>query len=240
MSERTDDTGFPGIMITQDTDSFCYGIDAVLAADFAARGRHRSYMDLGTNNGIIPLLLSSLTAAEHIAGIEVQEAAAGLARRNVKDCGLEHLIEIECCDVLDAKEKFAKGSFEAVVTNPPYFRKGGGIINRENSMQICRHETTASLRDFVQCAAWLLEDRGAFYMIHRPDRLADIIWCCREARLEPKCMRFVSPRRDRAPNLLLIECRKNGGAELRMMEPLAVYNEEGGYTEEILKIYRRK
>lgn len=240
MSERIDDTGFGGIKITQDTDSFCYGIDAVLVSDFAARGSHRNYIDLGTNNGIIPLLLSVLTDADAISGIEIQEPAVELAVRNVENNGLGGRVEIRHCDVLDVREHFAKGSFEAVVTNPPYFRKGSGIVNRDKPLQVCRHETTAELRDFIQAAAWLLGDRGALYMIHRPDRLADIIWCCREAGLEPKYLRFVSPRTDRAPNLLLIECRKNGGVELKLMDPLAVYDDNGDYSDEIKEIYRRK
>ncbi len=240
MAERKDDTGFSGICLTQDTEAFCYGIDAVLLASFAAEGRHRSYMDLGTNNGIIPLLLSAMTDAEELCGIELQPAAAELAERNVRDNGLEKRIRIVCCDVLDAEENFARGSFEAVVANPPYFRKGSGLKNSFAPKMTARHETTASLDDFVRCASWLLGDRGAFYMIHRPDRLADIVYSCRQASLEPKTMRFVSPRRDRAPNLLLLECRKYGGSGLRMLDPLAVYNEDGTYTGEILRIYGRE
>ena len=239
MAERIDDIGFSGIRLTQDAEAFCYGIDAVLLADFAASGGHRSYIDLGTNNGIIPLLLSAMTSADQLCGVELQPAAAALAERNVRDNGLAHRISIVCCDVLDIKEHFGRGSFEAVVANPPYFRKGRGLINAAESKITARHETTASLDDFVRCASWLLGDRGAFYMIHRPDRLADIVYSCRQADLEPKVMRFVSPRRDRAPNLLLLECRKYGGPGLKLADPLAVHNEDGTYTGEIQRMYRR-
>lgn len=239
MAERIDDIGFSGIRLTQDTGAFCYGIDAVLLSSFAAGGRHRSYIDLGTNNGIIPLLLSAMTEAEDLCGVEIQPEAAALAARNVRDNGLEGRVGIVCCDVLDIRKHFSRGSFEAVVTNPPYFRKGSGLKNAVEPMITARHETTASLDDFVQCASWLLGDRGAFYMIHRPERLADIVFSCRKASLEPKVMRFVSPRKDRAPNLLLLECRKYGGAGLKMMDPLAVYNEDGTLSKEIQLIYGR-
>ena len=240
MAERIDDTGFSGIRLIQDTEAFCYGIDAVLLASFAAAGGHRSYIDLGTNNGIIPLLLSSMTTAETLCGVEVQAAAAALAERNVRDNRLGDRIGIVRCDILDVKEHFERGSFEAVVANPPYFRKGSGLINAREPKITARHETTASLDDFVRCASWLLGDRGAFYMIHRPDRLADIVYSCRQASLEPKVMRFVSPRRDRAPNLLLMECRKYGGPGLKVQDPLAVYNEDGTITGEIRRIYGRE
>lgn len=239
MKERADDTGFSGIRLIQDTEAFCYGIDAVLLAHFAAAGGHRSYIDLGTNNGIIPLLLSSMTEAERLCGVEVQPAAAELAVRNVRNNGLEERIDIICCDVLELEAYTAPGEFRAVVSNPPYIRKGSGLKNTRTPMMAARHETTASLGDFVRCASRLLGDRGSFYMIHRPDRLADIVYACRQAALEPKVMRFVSPRRDRAPNLLLLECRKFGRPGLKMLDPLSVYEDDGSYTEEILRIYGR-
>ena len=240
MAERIDDTGFGGIQLRQETTHFCYGIDAVLLADFAAGRQHGSYLDLGTNNGIIPLLLSVMTGAERLCGLEFQKAAAGLAERNVRDNGLENRIRIVCSDVLDIEEHFPKSSFEAVVCNPPYFRRGAGIVNAAEPLQAARHETSAGLEDFVRSAAYVLEDRGTLYMIHRPDRLTDVIWCCRRESLEPKRLRFVSPRRDRAPNLFLLECVKNAGRELKFLDPLAVYREDGAYTDEILRIYGRE
>ena len=135
MAERIDDTGFGGIQLRQETTHFCYGIDAVLLADFAAGRQHGSYLDLGTNNGIIPLLLSVMTGAERLCGLEFQKAAAGLAERNVRDNGLENRIRIVCSDVLDIEEHFPKSSFEAVVCNPPYFRRGAGIVNAAEPLQ---------------------------------------------------------------------------------------------------------
>lgn len=239
MSERMDDIGFGGLRLIQDTEDFCYGIDAVLAADFAARNRHEKIIDLGTNNGVIPLILSRISSAEYIAGVEKRRRGFELAVRNAELNGFQGRLDFKHCDILNIAEYYKKGSFDAAVANPPYFPKSSGIVNDREGLAAARHETTASLEDFVKCAAYLLNDKGAFYMIHRPSRIVDIAWHCRNNGLEPKYLRFVSPKEGVKPNLLLVECRKNGGRELKLMDPLIVYDSQGNYTREVLEIYRR-
>ena len=239
MARRTDDIGFGGLRLIQDTDYFCYGVDAVLLADFAADSPHRHLVDIGTNNGIIPLITAGITETPRITGIEVQEGPARLAEENVSLNDLGERIRIIRSDILDIDGHLEKGCCDAVTCNPPYTEKGRGIINEGDSLTAARHETTAGLEDFIKGAAWLLADRGAFYMIHRPARIIDIACSCRKYRLEPKLLRFISPRRGEKPNLMLIKCIKNAGRELKLLEPLAVYSPDGGYTEEILKIYRK-
>ena len=240
MAERIDDIGFGGYRLIQDTDTFCYGIDAVLLADFASRNRHKKIADLGTNNAVIPIILSSISRAEKIVGIEKQEVPFHVAERNVEMNGLSDKIEIIHTDILDIEKHFPRGSFDAVVSNPPYQAKGTGVINEADMVTVARHETSADLEAFIKCASYLLADRGAFYMIHRPARVVDISWYCRKYNLEPKYMQFISPKEGAKPNLLLVECRKNAGRELKLMDPLCVYGPDGQYTDDILKIYRRK
>ena len=239
MAERLDEIGFGGLKLVQDTEHFCYGIDAVLLADAAAAGRHKTYIDLGTNNGVIPVILAGLTDAADIKGVEMQERPASLAARNALMNGYEDRIEIINSDILDIAKHLPPGCCDAVTCNPPYTAQGAGIINDANALTAARHETTASLDDFIKCAAYLLADRGALYMIHRPARIIDIACACRANRLEPKTLRFISPRKGEKPNLMLVTCRKNAGRELKLEGPLAVYGDDGNYTEEIMKIYRR-
>ena len=239
MAERLDEIGFGGLKLVQDTEHFCYGIDAVLLADAAAAGRHKTYIDLGTNNGVIPVILAGLTDAADIKGVEMQERPASLAARNALMNGYEDRIEIINSDILDIAKHLPQACCDAVTCNPPYTAQGAGIINDANTLTAARHETTASLDDFIKCAAYLLADRGALYMIHRPARIIDIACACRANRLEPKSLRFISPRKGEKPNLMLITCRKNAGRELKLEVPLAVYGEDGNYTDEIMKIYRR-
>lgn len=236
---RIDDTGFGGIRLTQDTDFFCYGTDAVLLADFAARNRHARLADLGTNNAVIPLIMSTITKIEYFAGIELHREAAALAERNIVENGLTGRIHIFNCDILDVPELMEAASFDAVTANPPYFPGDAGSGNDRLLLHTARHETTATLDDFVRCAAFLLRPRGAFYMIHRPERLVDILVSCRNAGLEPKVMRFVCPRTGEPPNMVLLECRRKGGRELKILPALVVRTKDGARTEELEKIYRQ-
>ena len=174
MAERLDEIGFGGLKLVQDTEHFCYGIDAVLLADAAAAGRHKTYIDLGTNNGVIPVILAGLTDAADIKGVEMQERPASLAARNALINGYEDRIEIINSDILDIAKYLPQACCDAVTCNPPYTAQGAGIINDANALTAARHETTASLDDFIKCAAYLLADRGALYMIHRPARIIDI------------------------------------------------------------------
>lgn len=242
--ERIDEIGFGGLKLIQKPEDFCYGIDAVLLADFAAtrhKGRADLIVDLGTGTGVIPLILSARLPQSRIYGIELQEDCCERAVRSAALNGLEERISYINDDVVGAGESWGaklKGQMDIVVTNPPYFVSGGGLINDHAPKTVARHETTAGLYEFMACASFLLKPRGELFMVHRPARLADI--CCfgREHRLEPKELLFISPRRDTAPNLLLIHMIKDGGRELKLLEPICVYDEEGGFTPQVLAAYR--
>lgn len=240
MAERIDDTGFGGIRLIQDTEQFCYGVDAVLLATFAARNRHHRMVDLGTNNGVIPLLLSHLTGAERICGVELRKEAWKLAVRNVKLNGLEDRVEMINSDVLDVHRHLEAGSFDAVLCNPPYAARGTAVLNGTDALTTARHEITATLEDFVAAAAKLLKDQGRFYLVHRPSRIIDIACACRKYKLEPKFLREVSPVKGGTPNILLLECRKNAGSDLRILEPLYVHEDDGSYSPEIQRLYGRE
>ena len=245
MAERIDNTGFGNIRLIQNTEQFCYGIDAVLLATFAADLDKKTYKssmriaDLGTNNGVVALILSYLTEADELVGVEVQRAAYEIACKNVTGNGLESRINMVNCDVLDIKNKLEGGSFDTVVSNPPYSARGTSRVNEAEALTIARHETTAELEDFIAAAAYLLKDKGNLYIVHRPSRIADMMCACRKYKLEPRYLRFVSSHIEEKPNIMLLACKKNSGKELRLMEPLAVYNSDGSYTNEIQKLYRR-
>lgn len=241
--ERVDDIGFGELKLIQKPEDFCYGVDAVILADFAAnhkKGPARTIVDLGTGTGVIPLILSYKTDAEKIVGVELQEDSWKRACRNSEMNGLSGRVEFINGDVNDFIKwgESLKGQAEVVVCNPPYFIKGGGIKNDASAKTIARHETTAGLRDFLECAKYLLANKGDLFMVHRPSRLADLCYYGRQLGLEPKEMRFVSPNKNTAPNILLIHFVKGGGNELRVLDPLYVYETEGGYTEDLLKAYK--
>lgn len=240
---RLDDTGFGGIKIWQEPAAFCYGVDAVLLADFAARGiekkKQKRIMDLGTGTGIVPLILSHKTEANYLAGLEIQEASYNLARRNAEENELTDRLHFFHGDVAEFDKPALYGTLDAVTSNPPYTEGSCGIESGNPAKAIARHEISASLDDFIALAARLLSDRGDFYLVHRPSRLVDICESCRRHRLEPKEMRFVSGRAMEKPNILLVHCVKNGNRQLKILEPLAVRGENGEYSPEIMEIYER-
>ena len=240
-NERIDDLEFKGLKIIQNKSGFCFGIDSVLLSDFAKNIRNNSkVIDLGTGTGIINLLLSGKTKALEFVGVEIQEDVAEMARRSVELNHLEDKIKILNENILKLKDVYKAKSFDAVVTNPPYKKVNTGLTNEDNRKQISRHEITASLKDFIHISSYLLKDYGEFYMVHRPDRLVDIFHFMREERIEPKLIKFVYPKANKKTNLVLIKGAKNGKPFLEYDNNLIVYNEDGSYTEEILKIYNKK
>lgn len=239
MDERIDEIGFSGYRLIQRPQDFCYGIDAVLLAAFADVREGGRVCDLGTGTGVIPLILRHKTKAREIWGVELQQSAAELAVRTMELNGLAEQIHILHSDVRAAAQALGACSFDTVVSNPPYVRRGCGMVSEKDAKMIARHETAADFADFAQAACDLLKERGSFYLIHRPARLAEIISCCTGAGLEPKTLRMVAPRRGEPPNLLLLHCVKNGGRELTVLPELAVYGEDDGYSPEILAVYER-
>ena len=239
-NERIDDLEFKGLKIIQNKSGFCFGIDSVLLSDFAKNIRNNAkVIDLGTGTGIINLLLSGKTKASEFVGVEIQEEVAEMATRSVELNNLEGKIKILNENILNLKEVYKPKSFDAVVTNPPYKKANTGLTNEENKKLISRHEITASLKDFIQISAYLLKDYGEFYMVHRPDRLVDIFQFMREEKIEPKLVRFVYPKANKKTNLVLIKGVKNGKPFLEYDNNLIVYNEDGSYTDEILRIYNK-
>ena len=236
-NERIDYVPGSNLKIIQDKKRFCYGIDAILLSNFTKAKNKSLVMDLGTGTGIIPLRLYSLYNMGKVIGVEIQSEVAEMANRSIKLNHLEDKIEILNMDLKDIPSNFKKGTFDIVTSNPPYMKNGSGIINPDESLSISRHEIKCNLEDVIKVSQYLLKDRGRLYLIHRPNRLVDIIWTMRKYGLEPKTLRFIQPKASEKPNLLLLECIKGGNTELKFQKPLVVYNNNGEYTDEIYEIY---
>ncbi|MBR0374230.1 MAG: methyltransferase [Mogibacterium sp.] len=263
--ERIDDTGFGGVRVIQG-GGFSYGVDAVLLASFLAErltgrsgqsadrsARPVRVCDLGTGNGIIPLILSHKAPQCRTVGIEVDPDAYSRAVRSVRLNDLDDRIMILHADINDIYESITQeaaeadaegaeetaGAFDVVVTNPPYFRRGAAILNEQSAKARARHETTAGLADFLRLAELLLRQGGDFYMIHRPDRLVDVLSEMRTRGIEPKELQMITPRQGEAANLVLIHGVKGAGPELRLLPEQAVHGPGQEYTDWINRIYER-
>ena len=237
-NERIDDLGCKDLKIIQNKNWFCFGIDSVLLVNFSKNiKKSANVLDLGTGTGIIPILLSGKNDCKKAIGVEVQENVAEMARRSVELNNLENKIEIVCDNVINLKERYKNSKFDVIITNPPYKKGGEGVINEVEEKLISRHEVKANLEDFIKTASGLLKDKGEFYIVHRPERLVDILSLMREYKIEPKLMQFVCSSYNKPPKLVLIKGVRNANAFLKVEKNLYIYDENGNYTKEIMDIY---
>ena len=230
-----------GYFIYQDTDFFCFGIDAVLLAHFGRLKNGDRVLDLCTGNGIVPLLMQAVARDEGLrvafAGLEIQKPMAEIAVKSVRHNRLEDVIEITEGDLREAAGLYGPASFTVVTCNPPYMKPQQGLRGDTDSKIIARHEVLCTLDDVIGQSAKVLKSRGRFLMVHRPGRLAEIFGLLNRYGLEPKRMQLVYPYVDKAPTMVLIEAVKGGGPQLNVEPPLIVYNKDRTYTEQVLRIY---
>ena len=239
-NERIDDLEYKGLKIIQNKEWFCFGMDSVILANFARKEKKGSkILDLGTGTGIIAILLSKKVDNSKITGIEIQKEVAEMAQRSVKLNNLENNVQIINEDINNISKVMGQVKFDVVITNPPYKEQKTGIVNENKIKMISRHEVTAKLEDFIRVASEQLKDYGNFYMINRPERIIDIFENLRKFKLEPKEMQFIYPKKDKSPNAVLVRAVKYGRKFLKIREPLIVYNDDGTYTEQLLKIYEK-
>lgn len=234
--ERIDDLQRNGLKIIQNPERFCFGMDAVLLSGYVTDTAGQ-YLDLGTGNGIIPLLLSAKTRADHLTGLEIQDESADLAERSVKLNGLEEKIAIVRGDIKEADKLFAPSSFDVITSNPPYMIGAHGLTNPDAPKAIARHEVLCTFEDIARVTERLLKPGGHFYLVHRPFRLAELMVTLSNHHLEPKRMRLVHPFADREPNMVLLDCVRGARPRITVEKPLIIYKEPGVYADEIYDVY---
>ena len=232
------DTLKNGYKIIQNSEMFKFGIDAVLLSYFAFNQirNNENIIDLGTGNGIIPLLLAK-SRAKNITGLEIQEENVKISKKSIELNQLEEKIKIVQGDIKRVREIFPKHSFDSVLTNPPYMINNHGKQNPNDAKLIARHEILCNLEDIISAADFLLKPNGKFFMIHKAFRLPEIFNSMINHKIEPKRMQMILPFTDKEANLVLIEGRKNGNPRLQIEKNLIVYEKPGTYTKMIEDIY---
>lgn len=233
------DTLWPGgPRFLKSGDGFKLSTDSVLLAHFAAPIRAGRIIDLGCGAGVLTVLLQLSHPAARMEGVELQEPAAALCRRNLAENGLPD-DGILTGDLRDCRTLFKAGAYDLVVSNPPYFAADSGFTAPDPSRAAARDERTCTLDELCAAAGWLCRWGGAFALVHRPERLAEIFCALRDHGLEPKRLRLVQHRADRPPNLALIEARRGGNPGLAVEAPLLLTCPDGSDSPELRAIYHK-
>ena len=230
--------GYENMKIIQDNEMFNFSLDSVLLPNFVTINKNvKKILDIGCGNAPIPLILSTKTNAQ-ITGVEIQKEVSELAKESVKINNLENQITIINEDINNYKNKASSDTFDIITCNPPYFPlKKDSKLNESNYKTIARHEITLDLDKIFSVAKKLLKNQGVIALVHRPERLVDIIVVMKQNNIEPKKIRLVYPKKGKEANILLIEGTKNGNPGLKILSPLYSHNENGEYTEEIKKYF---
>ncbi len=236
-NERIDDLQFRGLKIIQNPDSFCFGTDAVLLADFATVKKNAVVCDLGTGTGILPILLYGRHEYVHCDAVEIQEDMAEMASRSVKLNKLDDKITVHAGDLRKVKEFLPSCAYSTVVCNPPYKKDGSGEHNQDGNHTISRHEATCSLDDICAAATYLLKNGGRFAIINHSDRIVDIFATMRKYNLEPKRVRPVQSRPNLPAYVVLVEAVKDGKPYMNWESTLCIYDKDGNLNDEINRIY---
>ena len=235
--ERLDDVlGYKNLKIYQNSNYFSFSLDSIILANYSTiRLRDKKIVDFCTGNGVIPLILSKRTNTS-IVGVEVQEKLVDLANKSIKYNKLEDRIEIVCEDVKDYASKHLN-EFDLVLCNPPYFKvEDKSTFNDSYEKMIARHEILINLDEICACVKKVLKDNGNFCIVHRSDRLMDILECFRKHNIEPKKIKFVYENISKESTLVLVEGQKCGKVGLIVDKPLIQYELDGTITEEYKRL----
>lgn len=232
--ERIDYLFDTDLKIVQSNDLFPFSLDSVLLARFVrVPVRGGTVADLCTGGGVVPFLLTRRTKAR-IVGVDIQPEVCRLARRSASLNGLQDRIDLICDDAKELPARLGTESCDAVTCNPPYFnRDSAPDVKLNRHLAIARHEILITLDEVIETASRLLKQNGKFALVHRPDRLVEIVAQMRGANMEPKRLRFVHPKKGREANIVLIEGTKGGRPGLTVLPPVMVYGEDGRYTGDV-------
>lgn len=245
MSKRIDDLGINNLKVVQETDYFCFGMDSVLLANFVnSNSTQNIILDFCSGSGVIPIIVSAKKKYKKIFAVELQDKMYELLEENICLNNLENdiiAIKNDVKNINCIREKILDNTknnmVDIIVCNPPYKNIGTGSINENEIKYIARHEVMCNLEDIFLSASKLLKNKGRLYLVHKPQRLVDLLALARKYKLEAKTIQFVCPMVDKDPSIVLVEYVKGGGNEVKVLKPLIEYNSDGSYTDDIYSIY---
>lgn len=231
--EHMDSLDYRGMVLIQHNDSFCFGTDSVLLANFARLNAKDYCIDLGAGSGVLSVLIHARTHCRMVA-VEVDSEQCERLERTISINGIGQFVEVLNMDYIDECGEIGIGKFDAAVCNPPYFRSDCGAISNK---ACATHDILADIDGIAAAASSLLKFGGKLFICFPADRLCEAVCSLCANELEPKRMRLVSSTPNKKPYLCLIEAKKGGKHGLIVEKELVIYNEAGEYTDELKRIY---
>ena len=230
--------GYKNMKIIQNPKWFSFSLDSVLLPRFVTINKDtKNILDIGTGNAPIPLILSTRTKAK-IFGIEIQKDIYDLAQESIQINNLQDQIKLINDDVHNIGQYFKYGFFDVIVSNPPYFRvKEKSKINEDIHKTIARHELKLDLEDIVKISSLYLKNGGILAIVHRSERLIELITLFKKYKIEPKKIQLIYPKIGEESNIVLIEGRKEGNHGLKILPSIIAHNNDGTYSNEVLKYF---
>ena len=225
--------GYENLKICQNDTMFKFSLDSVLLPNFVTLSSKKvKILDIGCGNAVIPLVLTTRTANK-IDAVEIQKDVYELGKKSIEINNLKNQISIYNEDIKNYSDKLESDQYDTITCNPPFFKSMKE--NESNYKAIARHEKSLDLDSLMKISKKLLKNNGNIAIVHRTERLIDIIFSMKKNNIEPKKIQFVYPKKDKESNILLIEGTKNGNPGIKMLEPLYIYDENNQYTEQLLK-----
>lgn len=231
--EHMDSLDYRGMMLIQHNDSFCFGTDSVLLANFARVNAKDCCIDLGAGSGVLSVLIHARTHC-NILAVEVDSEQCDRLKRTISVNGIQRFVQVRNIDYIDQCSEIGMGKFDAAVCNPPYFRSDCGTISNKAG---ATHEVLADIDRISSAASSLLKFGGKLFICFPAGRLCEAVCSLCANALEPKRMRLVSSTPNKKPYLCLIEAKKGGKHGVIVEKELVIHNEAGEYTEELKRIY---
>lgn len=230
--------GYKNLRVYQDSEMFNFSLDSVLLPNFVTINKNiKNILDIGCGNLPVSLILTTKTDAS-ITAVEIQKDVYDIALKNLELNNKQNQINIINADIRDLYKNFETEYYDVIVCNPPFFKVSkDSHLNKNDYKTIARHEVFLNLDDLFSISKKILKNNGIISIVHRPERLLDIIYAMRKYNIMPKKIQFVYPKKDKEANILLIEGTKNGNSGMKILPPLFVHNEDGTYTDEVKKYF---
>ena len=230
---------YNNLKIYQDTEMFNFSLDSVLLANFVTINKSvKKILDIGTGNAPIPLILTTKTNSQ-IDAIELQKKSYELAKKSIKYNKLDSKIHLINGDINIYYNSINSDTYDVITCNPPFFKiEDSSKKNLSEAKKIARHEFTLKLENIFIISKKILKNNGRIAIVHRPERMIEIIELMKENGIEPKRLQFVYPKANLDAKMILIEGVKSGKKGLKVLSPIYVHNEDGSYTKTILDLMK--